>query len=176
MIDYRHLKEELWNYGREVQTRYRNLLAQKGINASSKLSSTATPVLEEKGSDLILSLRLQDYWRWVEYGTRAGAGHGKGKFPPVAPFIDWMQAKGLSPKPMRIEIKRKTLPPRVVMVTPKPAQAAYLIARKVWNTGTIPKNVLGQATWDTDAETEKLERALAEDIRIWLDDVLKELG
>lgn len=147
---WKHLTEQLWAYGLEVRDRYRRALSARGIDASGRLSRTAAPVVKSKENVFTLYLRLQDYWKWVEYGTRTAVGHQQGKRPPVAPFVAWVKAKGIPYGPKG------------------PLPVAYAVAWKVWKTGTLPKNVLGQATYDTETAEKRLERAALDDIELWL--------
>ena len=156
-IKYTNLDKALWEYGYEVADRYRNALTSRGIDASGKLGRTAHPVVKDTVTHHTLYLSLQDYWKYVEYGTRTAIGHRQGNRPPVGPFVDWIRAKG-------IPFKGKS-----------PLSLAYAVSWKVWKTGTLPKNVLGQATYDADSAEERMERAAAEDIRIWTEEMMEEL-
>lgn len=150
-IHFRRLNALLWTYGYEVRDRYRNELARNKINATGKLSQTAEPVVKDEGNAYTLYLRLEDYWKYVEYGTRLAAGHAMGNRPPIAPFISWVRAKGIP------------VGSRGVIPT------AYAIANKVWKTGTLPKRVLQTATYDIDHWNGKLERAASEDLQEWME-------
>ena len=165
-LEFKTLEAEMWAYGRQVQSRYRAALAQKGINASSKLSSTAEPVVKHKGSEYTLYMRLQDYWKYVEYGTRELAGRPMGRFAPLSPFIAWVRAKGIPLNGKKIN------------------SVAYAIAYKISRgipsrgirSGTIPKEVLKSATDDADEAQARMEAAAGRDIEAWLTQLMESIN
>lgn len=158
MIEYTHLKEAMEAYGWEVTRRYRSALASKGIDATTKLSSTAHPMLRQTGGIFTLYLALQDYWKYVEYGTRAAAGHAQGNRPPVAPFVAWIRAKGIPYKGN------------------SPLPLAYAISHKVWKTGTVPKNVLGPCTYDVEMVAQRFQDAAEQDTMEAWQQIFEDLG
>lgn len=101
---------------KEVVDLYRSELADKGINASGKLSKTAQTIVEFDGRHLIVSLELEDYWKYVEYGRRAG------KMPPIDVIADWIKIKPVIPQPINGKV-------------PDTRQLAFLIARKIGREG-----------------------------------------
>lgn len=168
-LEFKRLEAALWEYGSEVQTRYRAALASKGINASSKLSSTAQPVVQRKGDVFTLYMRLQDYWKYVEYGTRELAGRQMGKMAPLAPFVSWVRAKGIPLRGKKIEAVANAIRLKISRGLPP-----FDLPKRVVS-GTIPKEVLQSATSDSDQATAQMERAAAEDIRIWTEEMMEEL-
>ena len=126
-IQWNHLEQLLLREGQTIADEYRARVRAAGKDASGALSKGVRPVLEMKGGRAVLSLVLQDYWKYLEYGTRKAAGHPQGKFPPVEPFKKWIIAKGIVARP----------DPKTGRI-PKPQQLAYLIARKVFRDGTRP--------------------------------------
>ena len=165
-LQFTRLEKEMWAYGYEVQARYRAALTAKRINASSKLYKTAQPIVKQTGSIYTLYMRMEDYWKYVEYGTRELAGRPKGKFPPLSPFVSWVRQKG-------IPLNGKKL-----------TSVAYAIATKIGRgipskgilSGTIPKNVLREATLDKDEATMRLEAAAGQDIQDWLTELMESIN
>lgn len=152
MIGWQHLERLMWEYGLEVRNRYRNALATRRINASGRLSASIEPLVKNKAGVFTLYMAFTNapYWKYIEDGTRTAVGHQQGHRPPVGPFLEWVKAKGIPYG------RRGPLP------------VAYAVAYKVWKTGTLPKNVLGQATYDADQATQRMEQAAEADIEIWL--------
>lgn len=169
-LEFKTLEAEMWAYGRQVQSRYRAALAQKGINASSKLSSTAEPVVKHKGSEYTLFMRLQDYWKWVEDGTRELAGHNMGKMAPLSPFISWVRAKGIPLRGKKIETVAKTIRIKISRGLPPNALSRRVVS------GTIPKNVLKSATEDADEAQARMEAAAGRDIQDWLTQLMESIN
>lgn len=103
-------------------------LAQQNINASSKLSKSLKSVVKQKGKWIEISISLEDYWKYVEYGTRP-------HFPPIQAIRKWIDVKPVLPRPMKGKL-------------PTPDQLAFLIARKISRVGTRPKPFLNKTISD----------------------------
>lgn len=95
---------------------YKQQLESKGIPASGSLGDTASVEVELSGSKLIVSLNLEHYWRYVEYGRRPG------KMPPIDNIAEWIRIKPVVPKPIDGKV-------------PSNKSLAYLIARKIGREG-----------------------------------------
>lgn len=95
---------------------YRKQLESQGINASSTLSKTAKAVVEVNGNHLLVSLNLEPYWKYVEYGRKAG------KMPPIDAIAEWIKVKPIVPEPINGKV-------------PDTRQLAFLIARKIGREG-----------------------------------------
>lgn len=169
-LEFKELEKEMWAYGYEVQSRYRAALVSKRISASSKLYQTAEPIVKQKGSVYTLYMRLQDYWKYVEYGTREMAGRPMGRFAPIAPFISWVRAKGIPLNGKKIESVAYAIAIKISRGLPPGA-----VSRRVVS-GTIPKNVLRDATLDKDEATMRMEAAAGEDIQRWLKDLIESIN
>lgn len=161
---YMHLEEALRAYGQEVADRYRDKLVAEGKNATSSLYNSVRPYLETKEGGYTLYLALQEYWKYLERGTRLqGPFKQQGKFPPLAPFRDWIKAKGIVPyrgKDGRI---------------PTPAQLAFLIARKVWRDGTRPFWFLRDSLAPEQEVEQRMSAAVRQDIEDWINATLQEI-
>ena len=107
---------QLQPFADKVLEMYRQQLQNSGINASSTLSQTATATVEMNGTKLLISLNLEPYWRYVEYGRRAG------KMPPIDAIAKWITVKPIIPNPINGRV-------------PDTRQLAFLIARKIGREG-----------------------------------------
>lgn len=103
-------------------------LAQQNINASSKLSKSLKSVVKQKGKWIEISISLEDYWKYIEYGTRP-------HFPPIQAIRKWIDVKPILPRPMKGKLPTKD-------------QLAFLIARKISKVGTRPKPFLNKTISD----------------------------
>ena len=103
-------------------------LAQQNINASSKLSKSLKSVVKQKGKWIEISISLEDYWKYIEYGTRP-------HFPPIQAIRKWIDVKPVLPRPMKGKLPTKD-------------QLAFLIARKISKVGTRPKPFLNKTISD----------------------------
>ena len=119
--------EPIRNIAEQVVSIYRKELEDKGINASSNLSKTASATVELNGKHLIVYLELDHYWKYVEYGRRAG------KMPPVDKIKEWIRVKPIIPNPINGKI-------------PDTKQLAFLIARKIGMEGFEGKHPIENIT------------------------------
>lgn len=83
---------------------------------TGSLADTASYITKFDGRYLTISLNLQDYWKYVEDGTRP-------HFPPIEDILQWIKVKPVLPR------KRKGK-------LPTQKQLAYLISRKISKVGT----------------------------------------
>lgn len=121
---------------------YRKQLEEKGVNASGTLGNTATAEVEINGEKLIVSLNLESYWRYVEYGRRPG------KMPPIDNIKDWIKVKPVIPDARTGKI-------------PTTNQLAFLIARKIGREG-IPARRPLEATVYSDATQQIIDAIKSE--------------
>ena len=117
----------------QVVELYRDELSNKNINASSKLSDTATAIVELNGTHLIVSLNLEHYWKYVEYGRRPG------KMPPIDAIEEWVKIKPVIPNPINGKV-------------PNTKQLAFLIARKIGREGIEGKKPLTNISYSPEME------------------------
>lgn len=112
---------------------YRQQLEAKGINASGTLSQTAQCIVELNGDKLLISLNLEPYWRYVEYGRRPG------KMPPIDSIKNWIEVKPVVPDARSGKV-------------PTTNQLAFLIARKIGREGIPARRPLEAAVYSDEME------------------------
>ena len=126
-----------------VVEQYRKVLADEGINASSTLSNTADVEIELNGDRLIISLMLEPYWKYVEYGRRPG------KFPPIDAIKEWIRVKPVVPDARDGKV-------------PNDNQLAFIIARKISREGIPARHAINKTVYN-DA-TEAIIQAIKSEI------------
>lgn len=125
--------DNIQNIANQVVELYKKQLDSQGINASSTLSKTATATVELNGNKLLISLNLEPYWKYVEYGRRAG------KMPPIDAIVEWVRIKPIIPNPINGKI-------------PDSRQLAYLIARKIGREGVEGRKPLTNTIYSNEVE------------------------
>ena len=125
---------QLQPFADKVLQMYRQELQNKDINASSTLSQTATATVEMNGTKLLISLNLEPYWRYVEYGRRAG------KMPPIDAIAKWITVKPILPNPINGRV-------------PDTRQLAFLIARKIGRDGIIGRKPISNIAYSDTMES-----------------------
>lgn len=156
-LRYDNLYRVLEEYGAAVAEKYRDKVTAAGKNASGTLSDTVHSYIDRQGDVITLWLSLEDYWKYLERGTRfQGPFRKQGKRPPLKPFVDWVRYKA-------IPLKGK-----------KPEQVAWGVAMKVWKEGTKPFWFLRDTLAEFPDIMERVEDALKEDIDNWFRELLAE--
>ena len=113
---------------------YRKELESKGIPASGTLGDTASVEVEMNGTKLVVSLNLEHYWRYVEYGRRPG------KMPPIDNIEEWIRVKPIVPNAMNGKV-------------PTSRQLAFMIARKIGREGTKARRPLEATVYSDGFES-----------------------
>lgn len=152
MITFNHLQQALAQYGEAIADRYKTNLEASGRRATGNLiSSVNTKVtVDEQTFEILLS--LEDYWKYVEEGTRP-------HFPPVSKILEWVKVKRILPTPM----------PNGKLPTEQ--QLAWMIAKKIDRVGTEGTPDLENTLNEVDYNA-IIEEALDADILECLDEIL----
>lgn len=106
-------------------------LESKGINSSGKLSKSIKGIVKMNDKYLTISISLEDYWKYIEYGTNP-------HFPPVDKIREWIRVKPVLPRPLASG------------KLPTENQLAFLIGRKISKFGTKPKPFLNNTKEEFD--------------------------
>jgi hypothetical protein len=117
LIKYDHLKEVLERYAIALCNEYKQNLKNNDRVASGNLLNTVEYEVKDKNGTYTVSLKLQDYWKWIESGRPPTTGGGNGDLR--AAILKWIEVKPVLPRPD----KNGKLP--------TPQQLAYLISRKI---------------------------------------------
>jgi hypothetical protein len=121
-----------------------------------RLVDTITANVTVDGKSFTASLRMNQYWEYLEHGT--GPGRGRSKYWPYLPAISrWVEIKPVIPRP--------DANGRI----PTPKQLAFLISRKIHDQGTKGSHDF-QKTSDEiiPAYYERIQDALTNDIGRYL--------
>ena len=154
MTEFENLIKVLNEYGNDVAELYKRNLLEDNAKASGDLINSVKYIYEQRGNSYAVSLSLNDYWKYVEYGRKPG------KCPPPSAIRKWIEIKPVLPRPMK-NGKLPTL-----------NQLTYLISRKIGEEGIRPRNILEKTLEDINREYEdKISEALTLDLSNSLDEV-----
>ena len=155
MNQFEHLKAVLERYAIDVKDKYQQNLASDNATASGVLINSVKYILDFRENMFEVSLSLADYWKYVEYGRKAG-----GKFPPPSAIRKWIEVKPILPRPM----KNGNLPTL--------NQLTYLISRSIAEKGIRPRGILEKSLEEINREyEEKISEALTQDLSDEMDEV-----
>ena len=132
-------------------------LEANGSNASGVLSKSINGKVKFDGKYITVSIQLEDYYKYVEYGT-------KPHFPPIDAIKQWIKVKPVLPRPL----ENGKLPTE--------NQLAYLIGRKISKVGTKANPFLAPTIRDfalVDKIYEEVDKALTEALNNTIEEELK---
>ena len=131
---------------------YKGKLASQGWQSGKLYNSVRKVSVRNSGGDFSLTLSLEDYWKYIENGRRAGA-----KMPPITAIKNWIERKNIQPKPMTLK-NGKTVVPNINSLS-------FLIARSISKNGIKAKPFFKQSIDETyDLFIEKIKEALIQDL------------
>ena len=123
-----HLTEILQELADNVRQGYVDKLVKNGRpTTENTLASTVTAEVEVNGTNYLAVLNLQEYWKYVEEGT-------KPHWPPPSAILHWVEVKPVIPHP---DEKGRI---------PSPKSLAFLISRKISKFGTRGTHDLKETT------------------------------
>lgn len=154
LIVFQRVKETLDAFAENLVESYKDNLTDTNRNASMRLFNSVRSEVTVNGSTYEILLNLEEWWKYIEYGTKA-------HFPPVDKILEWVRVKPVLPYPM----DNGRLPTE--------EDLAWMIAKKISTDGTASSHNLEHTLealvgfWE-----EKIEEALDADIldcfdRVW---------
>lgn len=148
LIEWPHVEAVLQSFAEAVREQYRQNLKEHDryttLGTETRLVDSVTAYVEAGASAYEVKLTLNDYWKYVEEGT-------KPHWPPPKAILKWVQIKPVIPRPYNGRI-------------PSEKSLAFLISRKIAREGTKGTHDLAQARASTvEAFREQLAEALAAD-------------
>ena len=147
-FEYPNLERVLKEMGAKMQQYMREKLENHTpfkTNASYNLSNSINYLVEKDGQNYEVSISLEDYWKYVEYGTQP-------HWVPIKPLKEWVLVKPVIP-----QVRDGKLP--------TVDQLAYAVKWKIHEEGTEPQkffwNSVDEAVEDFE---EAVGQAVAKDI------------
>ena len=153
---WENLSRVLEEYIIEVKAIYQDNLSTEGKVASGDLLNNINYIIEKDDRQIEVSLKLADYWKYVEYGREPG------KFPPQDKIMEWIKVKPVLPRQINGKL-------------PTPEQLSFLIGRKIAEEGIEPTNILEHSIETVNNRFEqKIMDAINDDISNMVDVVFSE--
>ena len=122
--DFKHTMKALNDFGNFIINNYKSQLEAEQMN-NGELYRTISYSVSTGNSGWVISVSLENYWKYIEYGRRPG------KMPPVSAIENWINVKQIIPHSMTLK-SGKTVIPTI-------PQLSFLIARSIGRRGIAPK-------------------------------------
>ena len=137
------------SFSNTLISRYREHISEY---ASGKLYKTIDYSITSKSDSYLVTINLEEYWKFIEKGRRAGA-----KIPPVSAIENWIKIRKILPRPVALKSGRQRVP--------TVQQLAYVIARSIARKGIAPRPFMRESIEDTMKDFQsKLSAAVREDV------------
>lgn len=153
LIRFDNLSKALADYANDFVWKYKENLSESGRKASGRLITSINSRVMVNGSEFDVTLSLEDYYIFVEKGTRP-------HMPPVSKILEWLRIKPVLPYPMQ----NGKLPTQ--------RQLAWMIARKIEREGTEGSNDLERTFDETEYWEQRIADALDEDVMNMIEGLL----
>lgn len=126
-MDFENTAKTIQDYAERFIELYRGRLEGFGYE-NGKLYKTLNYSISNEGIDWVVTIHLEDYWKYIEDGRRPGA-----KMPPVEAIKKWIEYKKILPRPIQLK-SGKT-------VIPSTQQLAFVIARSIGKNGIAARPI-----------------------------------
>lgn len=149
--DFKHTMKAITEFGQKIVDNYKAELAACNYQ-DGQLYRTLSYSVKMDNSSWLISISLEEYWKYIEYGRRPG------KMPPVSAIENWIKVKQILPRPITLKSGKS--------VVPTIPQLSFLIARKIGRDGIRPRPFFKQSFEDAKREfLQKIEEAILADIK-----------
>lgn len=150
--DFRHTMKALNDFGQKIVDNYKAELEACNYQDGQLYRTLSYSVKMDNNSSWLISISLEEYWKYIEYGRRPG------KMPPVSAIENWIKVKQILPRPITLKSGKS--------VVPTIPQLSFLIARKIGRDGIRPRPFFKQSFEDAKREfLQKIEEAILADIK-----------
>ena len=152
MSEFKHTIQVIDEFGRLIVDNYKAELEACGYQ-DGQLYRTLSYSVKMNSSSWLISISLEEYWKYIEAGRRAAA-----KMPPLDAIEKWINVRRIIPHSMTLK-SGKTVIPSV-------KQLSFLIARKIGRDGIRPRPFFKQSFEAAKREyLAKIEEAIIQDIK-----------
>lgn len=155
-IKWTRLHKVLEEYGNRFIQLAKDKMGMNKSYATGELADTMETVVEINDEYFKVSIKLQDYWYYLENGT-------KPHFPPLQAIKEWVEVKGITPEERN-------------GYTPSIEQLPYMIQKSIGKYGTEAHPFFNENKEIVYKEFENnIIYAIDEDIAEWVNDNVTEM-
>ena len=149
--DFKHTIQAIDEFGRVIVDNYKAELEACNYQ-DGQLYRTLSYSVSTGTGGWVISVSLENYWKYIEYGRRPG------KMPPLDVIEKWINVRRIIPHSMTLK-SGKTVIPSV-------KQLSFLIARSIGRRGIQPRPFFKQSFEEAKREfLHIIEEAVLADIK-----------
>ena len=137
------------SFAQTIVNRYKDKISEY---SSGKLYKTIDYSITSQNDSYLVTINLEEYWKYIEKGRRAGA-----KMPPLSAIEKWIKVRKIIPRPVTLKSGKQRVP--------TVQQLAYVIARSISRNGIAPRPFMRESIDQTiDDFKSKLTAAVRDDV------------
>lgn len=160
-MDYVNTIAVLNEFADTLINEYKGKLASEGWQSGKLYNSIKKVSVKNSKGNFILTLNLEEYWKYIEEGRKAGKQPNRKKMPPIKEIRKWIDKKNIIPRPITLKNGKKVLP--------NINSLAFLISRSILKNGfktAIPPKPFFKTSLQTAKEMfiDKIKEALVKDL------------
>lgn len=146
---YPQTEKLLNSFAQSIVSLYKDKIKQY---SNGTLFRTINYKITNGPDDFMVTVNLEEYWKFIEKGRRAGA-----KMPPVSAIEKWITVRRILPKPMTLKNGKQ--------VVPSVKSLAYVISRSIAKKGVKARPFMAKSIEEaTKLFKDKLMVTLKDDI------------
>lgn len=160
-MDYVNTIKVLNEFADTLINEYKDKLASEGWQSGKLYNSIKKVSVKNSKGNFMLTLNLEEYWKYIEYGRKAGKQPNRTKMPPIKEIRKWIDKKNIIPRPIKLKSGKEFSPTRNTL--------AFLISRSILKNGfknPIPPKPFFKTSLQTAKEMfiDKIKDALVQDL------------
>lgn len=153
-VDYKNTMQVLTEFGNAIIDSYKEKLGSKGYQDGKLFNNIVLKGVTENKGNFTISIDLKEYWKYIEYGRRAGA-----KRPPIEVIEKWIDVKEIKSRPLTLK-SGKT-------IIPNTKSLAFIIARSISRKGIKPRPYMKNSIDEMKKIfIERIKDAIAKDLKM----------
>lgn len=160
-MDYVNTIAVLNEFADTLINEYKDKLASEGWQSGKLYNSIKKVSVKNSKGNFMITLNLEEYWKYIEEGRKAGKQPNRKKMPPITEIRKWIDKKNIIPRPIRLKSGKEFSPTRNTL--------AFLISRSILKNGfktAIPPKPFFKTSLQTAKEMfiDKIKEALVKDL------------
>lgn len=158
-------REIIASYEQKFIDAFQDSLTKHDKVSGGGLFQSVKAITKVYGQKIILEIRMDDYWKWVDEGRKKGS-----KQPPIEPILKFIANRGLTPKPLKTKSKKP------LNRQEQYRSLAFIIARSIKRKGIKPTHFASEVMNGSLLNNFKKDITIAvgRNIKIEIDKEIKE--
>ena len=160
-MEYTNTLRVLNDFADKLISNYKDELVSEGWQTGKLYNSIKKVSVVNAALGFRITLELEDYWKYIEYGRKAGKQARRTKRPPITAIHNWIIKKKIPIKPIQLKSGKNIIPTTL--------QLSYMISNSILKNGfknpVKEKPLMRKAIVSTRLDfIERIKEALVKDM------------